>query len=177
MAFYDEAFCMIVTCQWVVSEPSHPQCSEHSPHSAPLFNCTIKVVKGTYLLPRGATARVLGRQLPPPPPPPPPGASGRELVVKGMTPRSQRSPKAPRRQRRPMGLADDTLPSIVGRGGANCRITPRPHTQLFGGAPPPPPPPGTALPGAPARTTLSHRRWECITRTKPVAIVTAAGLF
>ena len=48
--------------------------------------------------------------------------------------------------------ADDTLPSIVGRGGANCRITPGPHTQLFGGArhppppreprePPPPPPP------------------------------------
>ena len=58
--------------------------------------------------------------------------------------------------------ADDTLPSIVGRGGANCRITPGPHTQLFGGArhpppppreprEPPPPPPGTALPGAPAR--------------------------
>ena len=58
--------------------------------------------------------------------------------------------------------ADDTLPSIVGRGGANCRITPGPHTQLFGGAqhppppreprePPPPPPPGTALPGAPPR--------------------------
>ena len=36
--------------------------------------------------------------------------------------------------------ADDTLPSIVGRGGANCRITPGPHTQLFGGARPPPPP-------------------------------------
>ena len=37
--------------------------------------------------------------------------------------------------------ADDTLPSIVGRGGANCRITPGPHTQLFGGARHPPPPP------------------------------------
>ena len=58
--------------------------------------------------------------------------------------------------------ADDTLPSIVGRGGANCRITPGPHTQPFGGArhppppreprePPPPPPPGTALPLAPPR--------------------------
>ena len=45
--------------------------------------------------------------------------------------------------------ADDTLPSIVGRGGANCRITPGPHTQLFGGARHPPPPtgtPGTAPP-------------------------------
>ena len=30
--------------------------------------------------------------------------------------------------------ADDTLPSIVGRGGANCQITPGRHTQLFGGA-------------------------------------------
>ena len=49
----------------------------------------------------GATPRVLGRQLPPPPPQ---GASGRQLVVKGMSPRSQRAPKAPRRQRRPMGL-------------------------------------------------------------------------
>ena len=38
--------------------------------------------------------------------------------------------------------ADDTLPSIVGRGGANCRITPGPHTQLFGGARHPPPPHG-----------------------------------
>ena len=36
--------------------------------------------------------------------------------------------------------ADDTLPSIItGRGGANCWITPGPHTQLFGGARPPPP--------------------------------------
>ena len=53
--------------------------------------------------------------------------------------------------------ADDTLPSIVGRGGANCRITPGPHTQLFGGARPPPPPgsAGTALPGAPPRTPPS----------------------
>ena len=45
--------------------------------------------------------------------------------------------------------ANDTLPSIVGRGGANCRITPGPHTQLFGGAQHPPTPRGTALPGAP----------------------------
>ena len=30
-----------------------------------------------------------------PPPPPPKGASGRQLVVKGMSPRSQRAPKAP----------------------------------------------------------------------------------
>ena len=35
--------------------------------------------------------------------------------------------------------ADDTLPSIMGRGGANCRITPGPHTHVFGGARPPPP--------------------------------------
>ena len=38
------------------------------------------------------------------PPPPPLGASGRQLVVKGMSPRSQRAPKAPRRRRRPTGL-------------------------------------------------------------------------
>ena len=57
--------------------------------------------------------------------------------------------------------ADDTLPSIVGRGGANCQITPGPHTQLFGGArhAPPPPARGTALPappppGVPPRTPL-----------------------
>ena len=31
----------------------------------------------------------------PPPPPPPQGASGGQLVVKGMSPRSQRAPKAP----------------------------------------------------------------------------------
>ena len=37
----------------------------------------------------GVTPRVLGRQLPPPPPQ---GASGRQLVVKGMSPRSQRAP-------------------------------------------------------------------------------------
>ena len=42
--------------------------------------------------PGGATPRVLGRQLPPLPPQ---GASGRQLVVKGMSPRSQRAPKAP----------------------------------------------------------------------------------
>ena len=36
----------------------------------------------------GATPRVLGRQLPPPPPQ---GASSRQLVVKGMSPRSQRA--------------------------------------------------------------------------------------
>ena len=54
--------------------------------------------------------------------------------------------------------ADDNLPSIVGRGGANCRIIPGPHSQLFGGArtPPPPPPPGTGLPGAPPRTPPSQ---------------------
>ena len=48
--------------------------------------------------------------------------------------------------------ADDTLPSVVGRGGANCRITPRPHTQLFGGARHPPPPGNRA----PTRTTPSQ---------------------
>ena len=31
--------------------------------------------------------------------------------------------------------ADDILPSIGGRGGANSRITAGPHTELFGGAP------------------------------------------
>ena len=36
--------------------------------------------------------------------------------------------------------ADDTVPSIVGRGSANCRITLGLHTQLFGGARHPPPP-------------------------------------
>ena len=55
--------------------------------------------------------------------------------------------------------ADDTLPSTVGRGGANCRITPGPHTQMFRGARPPPPPrgeppspaaPPTPLPEAPS---------------------------
>ena len=39
----------------------------------------------------GATPRVLGRQVPPPSQ----GASGQQLVVKGMSPRSQRAPKAP----------------------------------------------------------------------------------
>ena len=37
--------------------------------------------------------------------------------------------------------ADDNLPSIVGRGGLNCRMTHGPHTQLFGGARQPPHPP------------------------------------
>ena len=128
----------------------------------------------------GATPRVLGRQLPPPPP------SGRQLVVKGMSPRSQYiciykyiylyvcmyvlchgvtlipwPPQEPTPEVPSVAgntQADDTLPSIVGRGGANCRITPGPHTQLFGGARPPPPPPGTpgtALPGAPPRTPPS----------------------
>ena len=32
------------------------------------------------------------------------------------------------------------LDQIPGGGGGDCRITPRPHTQLFGGARPPPPP-------------------------------------
>ena len=53
--------------------------------------------------------------------------------------------------------ADDTLPSIVGRGGANGRITPGPHTQLFGGARHPPPPtgtPGTAPPEPPSPAPL-----------------------
>ena len=45
-----------------------------------------------------------GPRTPTTPPPPPLGASGRQLVVKGMSPRSQRAPKAPRRQRRPTGL-------------------------------------------------------------------------
>ena len=29
---------------------------------------------------------------------------------------------------------NDTLPSVGARGGVTCRITPGPHTQLFGGA-------------------------------------------
>ena len=45
-----------------------------------------------------------GPRTPTTPPPPPLGASGRQLVVKGMSPRSQRAPKAPRRRRRPPGL-------------------------------------------------------------------------
>ena len=61
--------------------------------------------------------------------------------------------------------ADDTLPSIVGRGGANCRITPRPHTQLFRGPPPPPgePPPQTP----PPRGLWPTVSWGGIWRPKP----------
>ena len=47
--------------------------------------------------------------------------------------------------------ADDTLPSIVGRSGANYRITPGPHTQLFGGARQTPPPRGNRPPRRPPR--------------------------
>ena len=44
------------------------------------------------------------------------------------------------------------LVSLVGRGGGNCRITPGPHTQLFGGARPPPPGnPGNRPPRRPSQ--------------------------
>ena len=45
--------------------------------------------------------------------------------------------------------ANDILPSIGARGGVNCRITPGPHTKLFGGARHPPPPPANPLPDNP----------------------------
>ena len=47
----------------------------------------------------GATPRVQDANYPPQ------GATGRQRVVKGMSPRSQQAPKAPRRQRRLMGLS------------------------------------------------------------------------
>ena len=40
---------------------------------------------------------------------------------------------------------DRNSPPPPGRGGANCRITPGPHTQLLGGVRHPRPPQATAL--------------------------------
>ena len=105
----------------------------------------------TFSAPGGAGGGSAGPRTPPPK-----GASGQQSVVKGTDLESvgAEGPQAPEPHVTGTDVStrtDVTLPSIEARGGVNCRITPGPYTQLFGGArhppsgqkplPDPPPPP------------------------------------